>query len=115
MPPPRTPPQLSRHKYKPFTPIKRLDEISSKYTLEKDAGRVTNQLAEMYFFGPETMAQNTVSSLDKKLIKQMKSIILSRFGRKKSLADQEELWSKCRTALGQHCKNIRSELRKRQF
>ena len=115
MPPPKTPPRTGRPQNGPFTPKKRLDEILSKYTLEKDAGRATNQLAELYFLGPKTMATNTVSILDKELLKQIKGIILSRFGRKKSVVDQELLWSRCRTALGQRCKNIHSELRKRQF
>ena len=110
-----TPPRTGRPQNGPFTPKKRLDEILSKYTLEKDAGRATNQLAELYFLGPKTMATNTVSTLDKELLKQIKGIILSRFGRKKSVVDQELLWSRCRTALGQRCKNIHSELRKRQF
>ena len=115
MPPPKTPPRTGRPQNRPFTPKKRLDEILSKYTLEKDAGRATNQLAELYFFGPHTMATNTVSTLDQERLKQVKSIILSRFGRKKSVADQELLWSRCRTALGQRCKNMRCELRRRQF
>lgn len=113
--PPITPPRAGRPRTRPFTPKKRLDEILSRYTLEKDAGRATNQLAELYFFGPQTMATNTVSTLDKELLKRIRGIILSRFGRKKSAADQEVLWSRCRTALGQRCKNMRSDLRKMQF
>ena len=36
------------------------------------------------FFGPHTMATNTVSTLDQERLKQVKSIIISRFGREKN-------------------------------
>jgi hypothetical protein len=110
MPPPCTPPwplQKPSLQSPPFTPNKSIENCRN----ERYAGRATNQLAKLYFFDRRVMARSTLSTLDRDRLRRTKLIIIAKFGWEKSPADREVLWSRCRTALGQRCKNIRSELR----
>ena len=68
------------------------------------------QLAIQYFFGEATMASSTYTSLDQTKIK-IKAIVLSKFGTKMTTADKELLWSKCKIAIGQKCKFLRTAKR----
>ena len=65
------------------------------------------QLAISYFFGEEVMARNTAGSLNHSKMQRIKSIVISKFAQKRSLEDQEALWSKSKTANGQKCKALR--------
>ena len=72
--PPCTPPrplQKPPLQSSPFTPKKSIEEIFSN---ERDAGRATNQLAELYFFGRRVMARSTRSTLDRERMRRLKEI-----------------------------------------
>ena len=83
-----------------------------RYSKERDAGCVAVHLAQFYFFGESVMARTTAARLDPAKMGQIKSLVLGKFGAKRSLqlADKEELWRKCRTAIGQKCKAFRSKI-----
>ena len=81
-----------------------------RYSKERDAGRVAVHLAQFYFFGESVMARTTAAHLDPAKMGQIKSLVLGKFGAKRSLADKEELWRKCRTAIGQKCKTLRAKI-----
>ena len=66
------------------------------------------QLAVNHYFGEDVMASSTAGSLDSLKMKLIKTIILSKFGVKKSEADREELWACCKVAIGQKCKQLRA-------
>ena len=79
-----------------------------RYHHEKDAGRIAVQLALHYFLGEATMCLHTASTLDTSRMKKIKAIVISKFGAKRSDADREVLWAKCKTAIGQKCKMLRA-------
>ena len=60
------------------------------------------------------MAKHTTSTLDATKMRRVKEIILAKFGAKRSAADKEGIWEKCKVAIGQKCNYLRTELRKRQ-
>ena len=50
------------------------------------------------------MASNTYTSLEKAKTEKIKAFVLAKFGTKRTPADKELLWSKCKVAIGQKCK-----------
>lgn len=84
-----------------------MEVIVSKFSHEKDAGRVAVQLAQHCFFGTRQMARSTAGSLDPTLMLRIKEIVLAKFGGRRSVTDREALWAKCKTAIGQKCKILR--------
>ena len=65
-----------------------------RYSKERDAGRVAVHLAQFYFFGESVMARTTAAHLDPAKMGQIKSLVLGKFGARRSLADKEDLWRK---------------------
>ena len=51
------------------------------------------------------MANCTAGTLDPDRMRRIKEIILAKFDKKRSEADREELWSHCKVAIGQKCKD----------
>ena len=96
---------------KVFSPRRSLEAILTRFTHEKDAGRMCVQLAQDYFFGKEEMAQRTAGKLDRSRMQRIRSIVLSKFGGRRSVADREALWAKCKVAIGHKCKHFRSDRR----
>ncbi len=58
------------------------------------------------------MIAGTAGSLDSPHMKSIKTIVLAKFGGKKS-EDKELLWAHCKTAIGQKCKQLRAARRTR--
>ena len=55
------------------------------------------------------MCLHTASTLDTSRMKRIKAIVISKFGAKRSDADREVLWAKCKTAIiGQKYKMLRA-------
>ncbi len=65
------------------------------------------QLASQYFFGKAEMAASTASTLDTTKMDKIKAIVTAKFGPKRSAADKEAIWSRCKTVTGQKCKAFR--------
>ncbi len=59
------------------------------------------------------MARNTAGTLDSGPMKKIKAIVLAKFGAKRSDADREAIWAKCKVAIGQKCKSLRNARRGR--
>ena len=53
------------------------------------------------------MATTTAARLDPTIMEEIKQLIVSKFAEKRSMADKEELWRRCRVAIGQKCKQLR--------
>ena len=70
-----------------------------------------HSLAQDYFFGKEEMAQHTAGKLNSSRMQRIRSIMLSKFGGRRSLADKEVLWARCKVAIGHKCKQLRSNRR----
>ena len=66
------------------------------------------QLAVQFFFGEAVMIRSIAGSLDDNKMKRIKAIVISKFGEKRGEADREALWAKCKTAIGQKCKILRT-------
>ena len=66
-------------------------------------------LASKYFFGEQKLLESTTSTLDQAKMLRIKTIILSKFASRRSAADSEALWAKCKTAIGQKCKGLRRQ------
>ena len=69
------------------------------------------QLATLYFFGEDMMAQHTAGTLDAMKMERIKAIVLAKFGEKRSPEDKEALWARCKVAIGQKCKQLRAAKR----
>ena len=69
------------------------------------------QLAVKHFFGEDVMASNTAGSLDSSKMRTIKTIILAKFGAKKSEEEKEDIWARCKIAIGQKCKQLRATRR----
>ena len=69
------------------------------------------QLEVKHYFGEDVMASNTAGTLDPLKMKSIKTIILSKFGVKKSEADRKDLQAHCKIAIGQKCKQLRAARR----
>ena len=91
------------------SPRRPVSDILGKYHKEKDAGRVAVHLAQYYYFGESRMAETTASRLDPRKMEEIKGHVLSKCATKRSLGDREELWRKCRVAIGQKCKQLRAK------
>lgn len=62
----------------------------------------------IFFYGEAVMACNTAGTLE---MNRIKAIIISKFGEKRGETEKEVLWGKCKTAIGQKCKILRSAAR----
>ncbi len=65
------------------------------------------QLASHYIFGEASMACHTAGTLEPSRMRRIKAIVISKFGGKRSEADKEALWARCKIAIGQKCKMLR--------
>ncbi len=72
---------------------------------------MAGQLAARHYFGEEVMATNTDGTLDPIKMNLIKAIVLSKFEGKKSKEDDEVIWARCKTAIGQKCKQLRAARR----
>ena len=61
------------------------------------------------FFGETEMSKTTAGQLEPTKMDEIKKLIVSKFAEKRSIADKEELWRKCRVAIGQKCKQLRAK------
>ncbi len=58
---------------KPFSPRRTVEQITAQFSKEKDAGRLAVRLATQFFFGEQTMANNTAASLNAAKVARIKS------------------------------------------
>ena len=91
------------------SPRRPISDILGRYNKEKDAGRVAVHLAQFYYLGETATSRTTAAHLDSSKMEEIKELILSKFASRRSLADREELWRKCRVAIGQKCKQLRGQ------
>ena len=90
-----------------FSPQKSVDEILAHNKGEGKAGKAAVHLAQFVFFGADMMRENTAATLDMTKMREIKNIILGKYGLKRCTQDKSALWDKCKKAIGQKCKNLR--------
>lgn len=86
-----------------FGPCKSIDQITTRYLQEKDTGRLAVHLTTEYFFEEKIMTESTIGTLDQTRLLRIKAIVLAKFAARRSAADSEALWTKCKIATGQKC------------
>ena len=106
---PSTPPWAVMMPPPTLSPRRLISEIMSQFSKEKDAGRVAVHLAQFYFFGESVIAKTTAARLDPIQMEEIKHLIISKFAGNRSMADKEDLWRRCRVAIGQKCKLLRAK------
>ena len=86
-----------------------MSEILSQFQHEKHAGRAEIHLAQYYYFGETVMTKTTAGRLNPAKMAEIKDLILAKFRPNGCQADKEELWKRCKVAIGQKCKLFRSK------
>ena len=54
------------------------------------------------------MSRHTAGTLNRQKMNRIKAIVTAKFMARRSEADKEVLWDRCKTSIGQKCKTLRA-------